>query len=217
MGNILWWLENWEINFKWIKMSSLSLFLVSFCVIINKCKFHASSYLLPEKVLITFRHHCLPKYHWLSKDKIEKLRFSNQQYGTWIVYYCVATKSSIYITSLIKHRFPCGLCITDVAKQGPAVCFRPSCLRKWSLFCPAICLWACSQRPQFSTSFRQVLDQVQEEAVVNLHPWQKGWNTHVAPLVVLLQNSGQKGPLRIKEVDSCFQQGLLDEVARGCV
>lgn len=78
-------------------------------------------------------------------------------------------------------------------------------------------LFSKSQRPQFSTSFTQALDQMEEEAVVNLHPWQKGWNTHVAPFVKVLQNSGQKGPLRSKEVNSCFQQGLLDEVAWGCV
>lgn len=72
------------------------------------------------------------------------------------------------------------------------------------------------QRHQFSTHFTQVL-QVKEEALVNLHQRQKGWNIHIAPLVVLLQTSRQKGPLGIQEVNSCFQQGLLGEVAWSCV
>lgn len=70
--------------------------LVFFCAIINKRKFRTSIYLLPEKKkLITFMHHNLPKYDCLSKDKIEKLRFSNQQYGVLVVYCCMSTKLPI--------------------------------------------------------------------------------------------------------------------------
>ena len=85
--------------------------IVSFCVIFNKCKRHASIYSLQKKKSgINFRRHHLPKHDCRSKAQVVTLRFSNQQYRMGVVqifdliitFFFVAHQQSCYLRLAVQ-------------------------------------------------------------------------------------------------------------------
>lgn len=131
----------------------------------------------------------------------------------------MSTKLPIQMTSIIKHCFLGCMCIADVAKQGPAVCFGPFA-------------WRNETKLVQSYVYGVVLQMSKTLVFNTLHicSWPGGRGSSCqspsmterlkhshCPTCGVTVNSRQKGALRIKEVSSCFQQRLLDEVTWGCV